>query len=99
MASGFLSYSGPFNQEFRNLLLDNWKNELKIRSIPYSANLNLIEMLTDQTTVCDLYNMSYKYVHNTHLVAINTNITYTIIRICMNVLSVDWRVEFTRSTQ
>ena len=52
LASGFLSYAGPFNQEFRNVLLDAWKKELKTRKIPYSLNLNLIDMLTDAATVC-----------------------------------------------
>ena len=51
LASGFLSYSGPFNQEFRNILLDSWKNEMKTRKIPFSTNLNLIDMLTDAATV------------------------------------------------
>jgi dynein heavy chain len=51
LASGFLSYSGPFNQEFRNILLDSWKKEMKTRKIPFSHNLNLIDMLTDSATV------------------------------------------------
>ena len=36
LATGFLSYSGPFNQEFRNLLLKNWKKEMSINRIPFS---------------------------------------------------------------
>ena len=51
LATGFLSYSGPFNQEFRNLLLEAWKKELKSRKIPYSNDINLTEMLTDPATV------------------------------------------------
>ena len=54
LATGFLSYSGPFNQEFRNLLLDAWKKELKSRKIPYSNDINLTEMLTDPATVSSL---------------------------------------------
>jgi len=51
LATGFLSYSGPFNQEFRNFLLEAWKKELKSRKIPYSSDINLTEMLTDPATV------------------------------------------------
>ena len=51
LASGFLSYCGPFNQEFRSLLLNSWKKELSDRKIPYSPKLNLLEMLTDAATI------------------------------------------------
>uniref|UniRef100_A0A8C3Y604 Dynein, axonemal, heavy chain 5 n=1 Tax=Catharus ustulatus TaxID=91951 RepID=A0A8C3Y604_CATUS len=36
LATGFLSYSGPFNQEYRNLLLQLWKKEMDNSKIPYS---------------------------------------------------------------
>ncbi|XP_032037004.1 dynein heavy chain 5, axonemal-like [Aythya fuligula] len=36
LATGFLSYSGPFNQEYRNLLLQLWKKEMNNNKIPYS---------------------------------------------------------------
>ena len=51
LASGFLSYCGPFNQDFRGILLDAWKEELHTRKIPLSAKLNLTEMLADSITV------------------------------------------------
>ena len=51
LASGFLSYCGPFNQEFRSILIEQWKKELKNRHIPLSEKLNLTEMLSDSTTV------------------------------------------------
>uniref|UniRef100_A0A8B9DK17 Dynein axonemal heavy chain 5 n=1 Tax=Anser cygnoides TaxID=8845 RepID=A0A8B9DK17_ANSCY len=35
LATGFLSYSGPFNQEYRNLLLQLWKKEMNKNKIPY----------------------------------------------------------------
>ena len=47
------SYAGPFNQEFRNKLLDTWKQELTGRHIPFSKNLDLISMLTDQATISE----------------------------------------------
>lgn len=53
MATAFLSYSGPFNQEFRNLLLSNWQRELKQRQIPFGNNLNLTELLIDAPTVSE----------------------------------------------
>uniref|UniRef100_H2YDV7 Uncharacterized protein n=1 Tax=Ciona savignyi TaxID=51511 RepID=H2YDV7_CIOSA len=57
MATAFLSYAGPFNQEFRNLLMGGscfqWQKEMKMRRIPYSDGLNLIEMLTDSATITE----------------------------------------------
>ena len=49
--TGFLSYSGPFNQEFRQTLQKFWYDELEKRRIPLSPNLNIIECLTDTATV------------------------------------------------
>ncbi|XP_074540218.1 dynein axonemal heavy chain 5 [Halichoeres trimaculatus] len=53
LATAFLSYSGPFNQEFRNILLSDWQRELKQRQIPFGNNLNLIELLIDAPTVSE----------------------------------------------
>ncbi|KAI5624114.1 dynein heavy chain 5, axonemal isoform X1 [Silurus asotus] len=53
LATAFLSYSGPFNQEFRNLLLANWQTEMRTRHIPFGTNLNLTEMLIDAPTVSE----------------------------------------------
>ncbi|KFP36555.1 Dynein heavy chain 8, axonemal, partial [Chlamydotis macqueenii] len=52
LCTGFLSYCGPFNQQFRKLLLkDLWEAEMRARNIPFSENLNLISMLVDPPTV------------------------------------------------
>ncbi|XP_071957073.1 dynein axonemal heavy chain 5-like [Antedon mediterranea] len=51
LATGFLSYSGPFNQEFRELLIKNWKREMNVNKIPYSDDLNISGMLTDSATI------------------------------------------------
>ncbi|KAJ8736205.1 hypothetical protein PYW08_006861 [Mythimna loreyi] len=51
MLTGFLSYSGPFNQEFRALLISNWIAELVRRKIPVSMNLNITNQLTDTATI------------------------------------------------
>uniref|UniRef100_A0A8C2TVC6 Dynein axonemal heavy chain 5 n=1 Tax=Coturnix japonica TaxID=93934 RepID=A0A8C2TVC6_COTJA len=53
LATAFLSYSGPFNEEFRNLLFNDWQKEMKARKIPFGNNLNLIEMLTDAATISE----------------------------------------------
>ncbi|XP_033755107.1 LOW QUALITY PROTEIN: dynein heavy chain 5, axonemal-like [Pecten maximus] len=51
VCTAFLSYSGPFNQDYRLVLNKNWFKELKTRKIPFTLNLNVIDMLTDPTTV------------------------------------------------
>ncbi|OON14709.1 ATPase family protein, partial [Opisthorchis viverrini] len=49
VATAFLSYCGPFNQEFRQTFILSWLREVRIRRIPGSPSVNLISMLTDQT--------------------------------------------------
>jgi dynein heavy chain len=53
LCTAFLSYSGPFNQDFRSLLNRNWMKELKTRKIPFTASLNTSEMLVDQATISE----------------------------------------------
>ena len=53
LSTAFLSYSGPFNQDFRLMLNKNWMKELKTRKIPYTTTLKVIEMLTEPTSVRD----------------------------------------------
>lgn len=50
LATGFLSYTGPFNQEFRTLMIKNWKKELVQNKIPFSDVSSLIDLihLTDR---------------------------------------------------
>ena len=47
LACAFLSYSGPFNQEFRNQLMLSWKSRLKMKGIPHTDNLDIISMLVE----------------------------------------------------
>ena len=61
MATAFLSYSGPFNQDFRLLLNKNWMNELKQRKILFTADINIVNMLTNQTMVCFLLICIYHF--------------------------------------
>lgn len=51
LATGFLSYSGPFNQEYRNQLMNGWEKQLSERRIPFSSNLNITAMLVDNATI------------------------------------------------
>ncbi|XP_041660196.1 dynein heavy chain 8, axonemal-like [Cheilinus undulatus] len=52
--TGFLSYCGPFNQSFRDMLLNEiWKKELKRNQIPFSGDLNLISALVDPPTISE----------------------------------------------
>ncbi|XP_037081499.1 LOW QUALITY PROTEIN: dynein heavy chain 8, axonemal-like [Pollicipes pollicipes] len=53
MLTGFLSYAGPFNQEFRTLLIKQWEKELKTRRIPCSEDLSIIGQLSDPPTVAE----------------------------------------------
>ncbi|KAG5316447.1 DYH8 protein, partial [Acromyrmex insinuator] len=49
--TGFLSYCGPFNQEFRILLQRKWFDFIQDRKIPISLNVNIINALTDTATI------------------------------------------------
>ncbi len=53
IATGFLSYCGPFNQEFRNLIMKNWRNECNKRKIPLSDDLNVVSMLVHNTVISE----------------------------------------------
>lgn len=49
--TAFLSYTGPFNQEFRARFQTEWMDELVVRLIPVTSNINVIESLTDMPTI------------------------------------------------
>lgn len=51
LLTGFLSYTGPFNQEFRSRLQQSWIDKLLIRKIPVSLNINITDSLIDTATV------------------------------------------------
>lgn len=51
--TGFLSYSGPFNQEYRYNLMQSLYTNLKAKSIPHSPNMNVTEKLTDPPTISE----------------------------------------------
>jgi len=51
LATGFLSYCGPYNQEFRSGLIHSWMNNLKSHAIPFTHDLNISNMLVDSGMV------------------------------------------------
>ena len=53
LACGFLSYSGPFNQEFRSRLMTKWQGLLKAKSVPFTPNLNVVTMLVDESETAE----------------------------------------------
>nr|CAI5822334.1 unnamed protein product [Callosobruchus analis] len=53
LATGFLSYCGPYNQEFRANLVKTWMDILQLKGIPYTSNLNITNMLVENATVSE----------------------------------------------
>ncbi|KAF2347327.1 Dynein heavy chain coiled coil stalk [Trinorchestia longiramus] len=47
----FLSYAGPFNQEYRTKMIASWRVMLTSRKIPFNTNLNITNWLVDNATV------------------------------------------------
>lgn len=51
VASGFIAYAGPFNFEFRNVIVKEvFKNDIISRGIPLTQTIDLEEFLIDETT-------------------------------------------------
>jgi dynein heavy chain len=53
LLTGFLSYSGPFNQEYRKYLMQSWNQKLIQKNIPKSPNLNVTDKLADAPTISE----------------------------------------------
>ncbi|XP_076677676.1 dynein heavy chain 8, axonemal kl-3 isoform X2 [Andrena cerasifolii] len=49
--TGFLSYCGPFNQEFRNMLQRKWFDFIQAKKIPISLVISVTTALTDTATI------------------------------------------------
>ena len=45
IACSFLSYSGPFNQVFRELLMEKWNLMVEEKGIPFTTKLQIMQML------------------------------------------------------
>lgn len=50
--SAFLSYTGPFNYEFRKrMIYEDWREDIKTRNIPMSISFRLEELLTNDVEI------------------------------------------------
>lgn len=50
-AASFLSYSGPFNQEYRCLLLQQWNELVRSYDIPRTLNFSVLSLMADSAEV------------------------------------------------
>ena len=55
ICTAFLSYSGPFNQEYRHIMRKIWEHDLDQRKIPYTDELNVTGMMIDEATVTEIF--------------------------------------------
>lgn len=65
LLTGFLGYTGPFNQEFRAVMQQCWLDSLLRRKIPVTLSLNIIDSLTDSATVfvqIDYYSILFSFI-------------------------------------
>jgi dynein heavy chain len=57
VSSAFLTYAGPFNQEYRTMLFnDRWCADVTQRKIPLTTGVQLVKFLTTETTI-DQWNL------------------------------------------
>eukprot|EP00698_Gefionella_okellyi_P008565 TRINITY_DN2129_c0_g1_i1.p1 TRINITY_DN2129_c0_g1~~TRINITY_DN2129_c0_g1_i1.p1 ORF type:complete len:4495 (+),score=1467.97 TRINITY_DN2129_c0_g1_i1:46-13530(+) len=57
LAAAFISYAGPFNQDFRLLLMkEHWAADISSRKMPLTSGLNVIQFLTTESTI-DRWNL------------------------------------------
>jgi dynein heavy chain, axonemal len=53
VATGFLSYCGPYNQQFRARLVTSWMEVLRTAGIPLTQNLSITGMLVESGEASD----------------------------------------------
>ena len=51
IVTAFLSYCGPFNQDFRHRMLNEWQKQIQQKMIPFSENFDILAQLNDEATV------------------------------------------------
>ena len=54
VSTAFISYAGPFNQEYRTRMTQSWRNNLKNKEIPNTNNLQVTPWLVDNATVSSM---------------------------------------------
>ena len=54
LATAFLSYCGPYNQQYRTHLIAKWMDILVQHKIPVTQDLHIINMLVESATVCKI---------------------------------------------
>lgn len=51
VATAFLSYAGPFMNEYRNDMVSTWCDNLNHAKIPFSSDVDIIKLLVDDNTI------------------------------------------------
>ncbi|XP_071050357.1 dynein axonemal heavy chain 2 isoform X2 [Onthophagus taurus] len=51
MGVGFISYVGAFTSNYREELVELWKNEVQTQEIPFNPTFNIIGFLSDPTSI------------------------------------------------
>ncbi len=51
IAAAFLSYAGPFNFDYRKVMIQRWQGDITTRSIPLSDPFRLEDLLTDEVEI------------------------------------------------
>ncbi|KAK3754858.1 hypothetical protein QZH41_011331 [Actinostola sp. cb2023] len=65
IATGFLSYSGPFNQEFRTLIQESWKKEMRKAKIPFSEGQGKAWIRSKEShSELQITSLNHKYFRN-----------------------------------
>mmetsp|Transcript_18885 Transcript_18885/g.22437 ORF Transcript_18885/g.22437 Transcript_18885/m.22437 type:complete len:4042 (-) Transcript_18885:161-12286(-) len=51
VASAFLSYAGPFDTAYRDVLVKDWLDRVKQKALPFSAKFSFVTLLADPVVV------------------------------------------------
>ena len=86
VTTAFLSYAGPFNQEYRNKMMLTWYKNLDARKVPYTQELDVTTWLVDNATVggstFEVYLLLNPIPKSTHTMLIERLQFYTFCHAC-----------------